>query len=185
MAFKLRCPVCREKFFWNPKEKHPAECPICHVHIGHDRADDDVVSPSLRSLRTVANDAVYRYMEKSSEVRAEQAAEMAGVPVSEMSGLKITNMKDNLRPGDIAAMPVNNPVTQQMEMLNARGGQFGFGGGANGIGFSQSTSTGPEPNAGLRTMIGVRQDHASHEGWDKIGDRPANEMYQPGYRPRV
>jgi hypothetical protein len=47
---------------------------------------------------------VYKAMEDSSMARAEQAAEATGASVSDMDAMKITDMKDNMRAGDIAAV---------------------------------------------------------------------------------
>lgn len=199
MGFSLRCPACRGKFSWDVSKSFPDDCPLCDEHIGHDRADDDIVMPSIRAMTTAATDKVYRDIEKASEVRAEKAAEVAGVPVAEMSGLKITDLRPTTRPGDIAAPVVVNEVSRHMDAMNARGGQFGFGG--SGLGFSGSVPTGPHPNAGARAQAVLRQSHPemiarhavgkSETGaaviptTDVLSERPANEMNQPGYRPRV
>lgn len=54
-------------------------------------------------------DQMYKQTEKASEYRAE----VAGDPT-----LKITNLRDNLREGDVAAMPVNNEVTRYAQEAN-------------------------------------------------------------------
>ena len=82
--------------------------------------------PAIRTVAGTMLDKVYRAEEAASEKRAEQAAEMAGVPVSEMSGLKITNMRDNMREGDVAAIPVQNDVTRQMDRMTTAGMPVGF-----------------------------------------------------------
>src|SRR5262252_1727992 len=87
---RLQCPKCANKFYGKSAF---GVCPYC----GHeaDEPDDTVIPmPSLRSATTKATDKVYRDMETASIQRAEQAASMAGVPVSEMSHLKITNLRD-------------------------------------------------------------------------------------------
>src|SRR5262245_38625226 len=96
MAIIIKCLACDEKFRWDfaAKKKYPDYCPECGTFIGTNRHDADIVMPAILGARTKANDDLYRQMEKSSEYRAEQAAEMAGVPVSEMSALKITNLND-------------------------------------------------------------------------------------------
>lgn len=184
MAYLLRCTLCREKFKWNVSAGYPDKCPCCGEKIGHDRADDDICMPSIRSLVTTATDNVYREVERTSEVRMEQAAEQAGCSVSDMSGLKITNLRDGNKQGDVAAMPVNNEVTRQMEAINARGGQFGFGREA-GLGYSASVSQGAEPNAGVRALMGTRNMHMRNTGGAAMSDLPPLEMQNPNYRPRV
>lgn len=176
------CPECRGKFPWEVSLGYPKSCPLCGFSIGHDRADDDIVMPFIRSAKTKANDALYRQMEDASEVRAAQAAEMAGVPVSEMSALKMTNMQDARREGDIAAPPVtaaNNSVLAHMEATN----QGGFQGG-NAVEYSGAVQTGPEPNAGARMRTQLQQHHATATGYAAVSDMPAKETTEPGYRRR-
>jgi len=120
---RVQCPQCANKF--HSKTVYGV-CPYC----GHEAEvpDDTVISmPSLRSATTKATDKVYRDMETASIQRAEQAASVAGVPVSEMSHLKITNLRDNVQIGETYAMPPPvNEVTKQMELMRARGIPVGF-----------------------------------------------------------
>src|SRR5690348_2158498 len=93
----LRCPECGTKFK-SPTAEGPEFCP--NRKCGVSMADDDdgvieITAPFIRSAKMKATDNVYRDIERTSEVRAQQAADAAGVPVSEMSNLKITNMRDN------------------------------------------------------------------------------------------
>lgn len=179
MAFKLKCPSCRGSFAWNPKEGMPDLCELCGERVGHDTDDDIVFCPAIRTnAKTRSVDEVYRQMEAGSVTRAQIAAEMTGASVSEMSGLKITNMKDNQRAGDIAASLPSNPVS---ELMASKPQQFGFQGGS-GLGFSGPVSSGPEPSKGARTRTALQNIHQSM-GFG-VSDRPANETYQPGYRRR-
>jgi hypothetical protein len=80
---------------------------------------EPLVVPGLFSIGThkgKAVDLTYRQLEKSSEVRAE----MAGDP-----SLKVTNLKDNLREGDVAAFAPqpSKEYTSQVEGLAAASGQ--------------------------------------------------------------
>lgn len=136
--------------------------------------------PFIRSAATKAADGVYRQMETASQYRAERAAEMAGVPVSEMADLRITNLRDNLRQGDIAAMPVDNSVTQAMAAAPAT---TGFQ--AGGVEFSGAVGTGAFPNMGARTQHMVRSHFAATGQGHASSDRPAAETQMPGYRRRV
>ena len=161
MAFALRCPECRKSFKWEVSKPDPRYCPLCNVDLG-EPPDDNVISlPAFLSPKTKAADNVYRQAEDASVVRAEKAAEMAGCDVSEMSSLKITDMRSTKHAGDIAAVPVVNEVTKQMDAINQRGGNFGFG--ANGAEFAAGTATGAvtvngvttqgiEPRAGAKTL---------------------------------
>jgi hypothetical protein len=155
----VKCTACGTKFRWSfaDKGKWPDYCdnPQCTTFIGNTRADNDIVMPSLRSATTKHNDAFYRQMEKGSEHRVHLAAEASGVPASELSDLKITNLNDR-RDAEVAAMPVNNSVTQ---MMAANPGVGGFQSDA-GLAYSGFVRQGPEPNAGARMMTRLRGVHA-------------------------
>lgn len=160
MAVILKCPHCETKF----KVKFgtadgggwPDYCPNdkCGVYMGVDRADDDVVMPAFLSPRTKANDKVFRDMADGSEVRMKIAAEQVGAPVSEMSAMKITNMHDNQREGDIAAIEVRNLVTEVMAQAP---GLTGFQ--ANGSQFAAASRSGPFPNAGAKVVTTMSNLH--------------------------
>lgn len=88
----IRCNDCGGKFRIPEQDKWPDFCPSCGVYCG---VDPDFV-PTQMNIGTVKGksaDRVYREMEAASIARAE----MAGDP-----SLKMTDMKDNLREGDIA-----------------------------------------------------------------------------------
>jgi hypothetical protein len=130
VAVVIRCPHCKTKFRWLAQtDAYPKDCPECGEYVGHDRADDDVVVPNILAFSTRCQDGVYKAMEKASEERVYQAAEMAGCDASEMSSLKITNMRDNMREGDIAAIPVKNDITDHMDRMRAMNpnAQVGYG----------------------------------------------------------
>ena len=165
--FQIRCPGCRKPFPWDPAIDLPERCPLKGCGYVAQKRDPEVdengeiviAAPFLRSQKTSRTDASYRELETSSEARAQLAAEAAGVPVSEMSHLKVTNIRDNLKPGEIAAMPVVNDVTRHMDRMRAMGNSVGFGGPAD----TTSTATGAitvngqviqgiQPRAGMRAM---------------------------------
>jgi hypothetical protein len=187
MATMLRCPACRVKFPWDPAKGFPEYCPndACETRIAHDRDDDDVVMPAFLSAASKANDTLYRQIEAGSEKRVELAAQAAGVDPSEMAGLKITNLNSTRHANDVAAVPVNNAVTQSMDAIKRQNPNANVGFTQNGLGFSGPVASGPHPNAGARTQSMVRQMHGERVGWNAVGDRPANEVNQPGYRRRV
>ena len=157
MTIRLKCPVCEKKFSWDAALPWPNICPFpaCQAVMGNDRADDDVVMPfitsSQSSERTRASDQVYRQMEQGSETRAQLAASHLGVSTSDMADIKITNLRDARKPGEIAAPPVINDVTKVMDK--------GIGGfqGQNGAEFAAGVKTGYRPNEGARTMAGLKQ----------------------------
>lgn len=108
IKYTIRCPTCGGKFSV-VSDDMPKFCMLCGAADG---ADDDFVPTQMNiggSAIARSVDKMYRDAEASSEVRAE----MAGDP-----SLKITNMRDNLREGDVAAMPVNNAVTQYADEMH-------------------------------------------------------------------
>lgn len=119
--------------------------------MGIDADDTTICMPSLRSAKTTANDALYRQMEKGSEIRAEAAAAQLGVPVSEMSALKMTNMKDNVKQGETYAPS----VTAQQANLESGGSKVGFQ--VNGAEYASMVKAGPYPNAGAKTLQALKQ----------------------------
>jgi hypothetical protein len=189
MPFVIKCPGCKQKIKWLVDDP-PDDCPACGYRLRSDRADDDVVVPNILAFSTRCQDGVYKAMEKASEQRMYQAAEMAGCDASDMRDLKITNLRDNMKQGEIAAIPVVNDVTRQMDAIKAANpnAQMGFGGG---IGYSESVPTGPYPSAGARTQQAFRRAHADRMSGqlvrgDVMSDLPANEITRnPNYRPRV
>lgn len=149
--YKLQCPKCTHVFY---SKTIFAECPQCDYAV--DPPDDNVISmPAIRSAVAKSVDQTYRDMERASEARAEQAAAAAGVPVSDMSGLKMTNLRDNTREGEIAAMPVVNEVTKQMDLISNRGGSVGF---ADGASFAQSAHAGPDAHAGAKALGALQRN---------------------------
>lgn len=181
MASKLRCPACRVTFPWDPAKGFPEFCPntLCETRIAHDREDSDVVMPFVRtSAKTKVIDRTYREMETASEHRAIAAAEMAGVPVSEMSDLKITNLRSTTHEGDVAAVPVNNEVSRFMDQTGAGGFNA-----PNPVEYGTNVQVGPYPNAGAHMRTAV-QAHHSRSVPGGVSERPANETLQPGYRRR-
>lgn len=182
MAVILRCPDCNEKFRWDFSQpgRWPKACPCCGARMDDEDADDTVICmPSLRSAKTVSADNLYRQMEAGSEFRAQKAAELAGCDVADMSSLKMTNMHDGRKQGEMSAIEVKNTVS---EFMQANPGIGGFQGG-DAVGYSGSVQTGPTPNAGahMRTML---QGHHAQATGGAVSDRPALETLQPGYRRR-
>lgn len=160
MAVVLRCPACREKFKYDVTVGWPDNCPLCKTDINNYRADDDVVMPNIFSLKSKATDKVARDIMDGSETRAQLAAGMAGVPVEEMNNLKITNLNDR-KDAEIAAMPVNNAVTQHMDNMKRQGMPVGFGtNAADAMGRAATAHTGADSYAGLRTRNMLQQKMA-------------------------
>lgn len=91
-------------------------------------------------------------MEESSVVRSEAAAEMLGVDKSETAAMKITDLADHLRPGDIAAKLPSNPVTQAMEAMKGKAGFVPSG--------SVPITRGPGSGAGDATRASIVSNHS-------------------------
>lgn len=160
MAVVLRCPACREKFKYDVSVGWPDICPLCKTDINNYRADDDIVCPAFLSTKSKATDKVARDIMDGSETRAQLAAGMAGVPVEDMSNLKITNLSDR-RDSEVAAMPVNNAVTQHMDSMQRQGMPVGFGtNAADAMGRAATAHTGRDAYAGLRTRNMLQQKMA-------------------------
>lgn len=148
---KVKCPECREKVL---VESLDDKCPNCGWH---EELDDALIClPALKSAKTKVIDGSYRELETSSAHRAEQAAAAAGVPASEMSDLKITNIKTGVKPGESYVPEVRNAVTEQMDIMKARGGQVGFT-GADAAHLAGQVKTGPYPNAGANVLSRIQR----------------------------
>ena len=131
-----KCPDCGGTFrhLHHPDdEPAPDRCALCGSWMSDAEPSFVPQAPAVgNSARVKAVDDVYYGMEDASRVRAEQMAEMTpGASASDFNHTLVTNLRDRQRPGDIAAMPAPpSPVTQQMDFLQARGGNVGFGGGS-------------------------------------------------------
>ncbi len=179
MATVAVCPECRKRFPWKVELGYPQFCPLCGFTMGCDRADDDIVIPFIRSEKFKSSDSVYRDMEKASERRAEMAAEMAGTSVEDMSVLKITDMKDNTREGEIAAPSVG----ANLAALGMRSLDQGFTGNQASE-YGQQVQSGPLPNMGAKMRTALQTHHSKSSGGMAVSDRPALETTAPNYRRR-
>lgn len=184
------CPSCEDKFeiFHRASdEKPPRYCPLCGFDTWEgENLREELAMPYISSARARSVDAHYRAMEEGAEYRATVAREM-GLDAEAANQLKLTDQKDGLREGDIAAVPVNNAVTQFMAQ-SPPGTPVGYV--TNGPGYSGAVATGPFPNAGALTQSHIRQQHrqflaqSGHKGTTSC-DMPALETMNPNYQPRV
>jgi hypothetical protein len=178
VILKLRCPDCAETFKWPGEQKWPEFCPMCRAQLN--TGTDEVAMPFIRTQTMKTVDNVYRDIERSSEGRAQTAADMLGVPVSEMSGMKITNLRDDKDQSQPAHIPVKNSITELMDKApDATGFQ------AMGAQLSSGTQTGPFPNVGAKFQTKLREFHASKAGYQAMSDNPSNEVMNPNYRRRA
>src|SRR5215475_2606104 len=159
MSFLIKCPECSHKIRVTSKDESswPTVCDAC----GHDTSlpDDDVIAmPALGSLKTRLTDMGYRDMERASETRMHMAAEMAGVPASEMADLKITNLKDNCRPGDIQAVDTtagnlrNLGVADAGTLFKSNGSEFAAGISTGNVTVNDRVTSGIFPRAGMQAQ---------------------------------
>jgi hypothetical protein len=164
---KLRCTFCRGAFPWEASLPWPKACPLCKEDISiPDRGDDGVVMPFIRSGRMAATDKTYRDIEAGSEQRVERAAELTGASKEDMAALKITNLNDNMRHGDIASMEMKQ-ADAAMERLKAsspmqigfqpNGAEFSNGISTGAVALNGKITTGIEPNAGARAAMRVQR----------------------------
>lgn len=149
------CGDCARQFtFLHHPEAEPAFCP----HCGSDGSSHDQVlaMPSIGTHKGAGPDQLYRAMEEGSNFRADMAQAM-GVDAAEADGLRISNMRDNARPGENHAIPVNNDITRTMAQ-QAGQGVSGFVSGGESL--YADVKTGPYPNQGARTMARVKSMHS-------------------------
>ena len=160
----LRCPFCRVAFSWDAALPWPDKCPVkdCGEEIGiPDRGDGGVVMPFIRSARMTATDKTYRDIEAGSEQRVERAAELTGATKDEMSALKIPNLSDNQRAGDIAAQDAAQAMERLQKMsptpigFQSNGAEFSKGIAQGAVAVNGNITTGIEPNAGARAAARV------------------------------
>jgi hypothetical protein len=177
----LKCPKCREKFKYDVADGWPDNCQICGEDINNRVPDNVVMVPAFLSQKSKNNDKVARDIMDGSETRAELAASMAGVPVSEMSSLKVTNLNDR---NDTlhSAVEVRNEVTQRMDAMQQAGLPTGFGtNAADAMGRAAQAHTGDAPYAGLRAMKNLQSKLAP------VGQAPLplQITHNPNYRSPV
>jgi len=164
----LRCKDCGHKFSWSfaEKGKWPDYCenPDCATFIGTDKGDDVICMPALKGARTKSIDKVYRDMEAGSETRMHLAAEAAGVPASEMAGLKITDLNDR-RDTEVAAKEDKVAVANltagrsnsSLDFFKQNGAEFSAGIGTGNVTVDGKTTTGIYPRAGANTLQRIQR----------------------------
>lgn len=102
------CPFCENTFSFlhtvtkGVEDSPPDYCVRCGAYVGPEQEPIPMFG-TIGKAKNKSPDSVYRALESSSAARAQEAADMAGVPLSDMSHLKTTDMKDNLREGDTSA----------------------------------------------------------------------------------
>ncbi len=152
VVIKLRCPDCAQTFKWPGDQAWPEFCPHCRAPVS--QGTDEIAMPFIRSAKTKANDQLYRQMETASEQRAQEAASMLNVPVSDVADLKMTNMRDGMKQGDTAFIPVQNDVTRAMDNPNMAQVQ------QQAMAYAANTRVGPEVGHANYTQTMITREHA-------------------------
>lgn len=181
--YKLRCPECAEQFKWPSANGWPKFCPLCKADVGIPE-ENEIAAPRILHAKSKSFDQTYRAMENGSEQRVQAAAEMTGLPASEFSDLKVTNMKDNAKEGESSDMTIK-PDNQVAKFMNDHSSHLkNMDMRQVGIQASAQVSTGPGANAGAHMQKLVRSRH-SREVPGGMSETPALETQQPGYMKRV
>ncbi len=151
-TIRYQCPDCEAEFTFmhHPSDEPPPDyCPKCGNFMG----TEPIQLPSfinIKSQRTKNADKTYRDMETGSETRQQLAAEMTGLDKADFNSLKITDLKDNLKPGDIVAKLPPNPVS---EMMDARKGDPNIGFVETAVGAQYGVPEGARVGDGMRTKV--------------------------------
>lgn len=191
---RYRCTSCSGVFEYDhhpsvEADPLPTDEPCPHCGVMDFGSEPAVVAPHYANKSIVrVVDNMHRDIEDGERFRADMARERFGLDADEARAMVATNSLDNLREGDISAMPVNNHVTQAMA---AAPQAYGFTGGATqGAALSPQVQSGLYPNAGLRAMTQLRAIHpamvaSSGHKTAPTSSLPALETQQPGYRQRM
>lgn len=191
---RYRCVSCSGVFEYDhhpsiAADPLPTDEPCPHCGVMDFGSEPAVVAPHIaaRSIVRVV-DSMHRDIEDGEKFRANLAMEKFGLDADEARAMVATNSLDNLRAGDVSAIPVNNDVTRAMA---AAPQAYGFSGGAaQGAALSPQVQSGPYANAGARAMAQLRAIHpnmvaSSGHVTVATSSLPALETQAPGYRPRV
>lgn len=113
---RFACPDCGGKFRWPFGDPPPLFCPLCSAYVGEDEpAEFTPKAPAIRTAGNQLHDQLYRDMEKSSIERADQAYEIGGGDRKDYDHLHMTNMRDNVKEGEVSAIAPANPVQRFMQ----------------------------------------------------------------------
>lgn len=191
---RYRCPSCSGIFVY---DHHPsiaadplpdgAACPHCHF-VAESEYPAAIVAPHIAKPIRATVDNMHVAMEDGAKFRSDMARERFGLSEEEANALTETNSLDNLREGDISAVPVVNAVTRA---IDANPQAYGWqGGAAQGAQLSPQVQSGPYANAGARAMAAIRAVHpqmvaSTGHNTSAQSSLPALETQLPGYRKRA
>lgn len=126
------CPYCDNRWTLCQEgaEAPPKFCPECGKRFAKTLAAVPGTHRIGGSRAAKSVDETYSALERAGEARM-RLAERDGATPEAARQLKITNMHDNMREGDVAAIHAplpSNPTTQFMGEAAKRGIRYGFGG---------------------------------------------------------
>lgn len=174
MAFirKLKCSECGNIITWeHPRKNDPTpddlECVFCAGKPAPKIPfrGSPAVRTGKRDHITQSVDGMYKQMEDGSVARMEAAAQQFGGDPSDYASLKITDMNDNMREGDIAAKTPSTPVTQQMDALSKNPNYKG------GVGFTMNPYGGGSSGAPSSTVPLIQNLTEAHARTRQMGGR--------------
>lgn len=127
-----------------------------------------ITAPHVAKSIGKAGDNTYRMMEETAEHRIDQAVEMTGGDRADFSDMKITDLNDNLREGDIAAKPP--PPSEVSKLMDSSPNVFGYQPATAAAGYAAAAHTGPDAYAGLKaqTMITERFKTHGREDFERV-----------------
>lgn len=161
------CPHCTKcfDFLHHPNDEPPPSfCPLCGSDVsGRKKKKQATKVDRIRSpakpipsggrpgVASQSADGLYRRMESASDQRMQEAADILGVDKSSLSDMKMTNMRDNLRPGDTSHHAPTPAASIMGGVANVDGvsvGQMSFQQNAQAVEYARSVSVGPEAATG-------------------------------------
>jgi hypothetical protein len=147
VILKIQCPDCGETFRQPMGDAMPKFCPLCGSYVGGD-PDFVPTQANIGTIKGKIGDITYRQLEADSAARAEAAGNPA---------MKITDMNETPREGDIAAKPVKNTVTQYMDAAKQAGAPEMAGGFTpNVAGLAAAAQSGPERRNGSYALQAIQ-----------------------------
>lgn len=167
------CPHCLKcfDFLHHPNDEPPPSfCPLCGADVSGKKKKRVVKVDRIRSpskpissggrpgVASQSVDGLYRHMESSSESRMQEAADMLGVDKASLSGMRLTNMRDNLRAGDMSNMPSNTP-SSATQIIGAPEGNMTFQQNTQAVKYARSVTVGPEASTGKQFRNSVVSGH--------------------------
>lgn len=158
------CPQCEHRWTLCQErdEAPPKFCPECGLRFAKTLA----AIPGTRAIggsnRAKAVDGTYAALERAGEARM-RLAERHGLPTAQARQLKITDMHDNMREGDVAAVHQPTVLERQAEQhFNLRPGFWGSGGGFGRISSPINTPQGQFTGPGHIGLHAAQIDHRAN-----------------------